>query len=72
MIVLRKNNAGNFMNSKPCRNFISFMKSKLVKNFINIHEILFYEDHKFKRYLLSNLESNHVSSGWKAMYRSYH
>ena len=43
MIVLRKNNVGNFMNSKPCKNCISFMKSELVKNFINIREVTFYE-----------------------------
>ena len=69
LIVLRKNNAGNFMNSKPCKNCISFMKSELVKNFINIREVTFYEDGGFKSCLLSSLESNHISSGWKAMYR---
>lgn len=70
MIVLRKNKAGNFMNSKPCKNCIAFMKSELVKNFINIREVTFYEECGFKSCLLSTLESNYISSGWKAMYKS--
>ena len=68
LIVLRKNNRGEFMNSKPCMHCIMFMKSKLVNNFINIRDITFFEDNKFKRCTLNELHNNHVSRGWRGVH----
>ena len=68
LIVLRKNNRGEFMNSKPCMHCIMFMKSKLVNNFINIRDITFFEDNKFKRCTLNELHNNHISRGWRGVH----
>ena len=72
MIVLRKNNNGKFMSSKPCMHCISFMKSKLVNSFINLREITFYEDDEFKSCSLNELTTDHVSRGWKTIFENRH
>jgi tRNA(Arg) A34 adenosine deaminase TadA len=67
LLVLRRNSAGVYHSSKPCKHCTEFIKSSMVSNFIHLKKIIYYDEDigSFVSEKLENLNTEHVSIGYR-------